>query len=160
VTDRLTGLVLKFPDPDTLTVTLASGRVLTYYRFKIRIKNADIYYDDNEGRGSVATVRGEDRMASFGRLQSGKYSDKVHIWGGKLTGHIIQSMARDVMRDALLRLDATGHSLLLSVHDEAVCVGMGDFDRFVETFSQRPEWLPEDFPLAADCYQAVQRYHK
>ena len=41
-------------------------------------------------------------------------------YGGKLCENIVQSIARDLMADAMLRADTSGIKLLLTVHDEII----------------------------------------
>ena len=41
-------------------------------------------------------------------------------YGGKWCENVIQAIARDVMADSMLALDAAGYRLLLTVHDEVI----------------------------------------
>ena len=72
------------------------------------------------------------------------------MYGGILTENIVQAIARDVMGEAILRLEKAGLPVLLHVHDEAVMeVDPGtDVREVEEIMCQVPEWLG-DCPVGA-----------
>ena len=83
------------------------------------------------------------------------------LYGGLLAENIVQALSRDIMADAMLRLDAAGYPTILTVHDEIVTeppIGFGSFEEFLEIMSQAPDWAP-DCPVAADGWEGA-RYHK
>ena len=41
-------------------------------------------------------------------------------YGGKLCENVVQATARDIMSDALVKLDAVGYTLVATVHDEVI----------------------------------------
>ncbi len=45
---------------------------------------------------------------------------KTHTYGGKLTENIVQAIARDIMADVMMRTEAEGFDIVLTVHDELV----------------------------------------
>lgn len=51
------------------------------------------------------------------RFRNGRAS----TYGGKLTENVCQAVCRDILSDALVRVEATGHEVVLHVHDEIVC---------------------------------------
>jgi DNA polymerase len=94
----------------------------------------------------------------YGRLKNGAGYGRVKIYGGALTGHIVQASARDVIAEAMVKLDARGHALILTVHDELVSLDGDNFAEFEEAMQTPPAWLT-DFPLAVDVFQ-TERYRK
>ena len=82
----------------------------------------------------------------------------MKIYGGALTGHIVQSTARDVIAAAMVELDRLGHALILTVHDELVSLDADNYPEFEQVMLRAPEWL-DNFPLAVEAFQS-ERYRK
>ena len=85
-------------------------------------------------------------------------SSKTHRWarqwgyGGLWTENAVQAICRDLLMQALLRLEAAGYSVVLSVHDEAVVevpVGFGSMAEVNAIMEQPVTWAP-GFPLKAE----------
>jgi len=93
-------IAMKFEAADRFWIELPSGRKLRYYQVK-----------------REKTSKGAN-WSCFGRLKSGAGYGRVKIYGGALIGHITQSTARDVVANAMVRLDKLDHKLCLTVHDE------------------------------------------
>jgi len=132
---------IKFTRADRFWIKLPSGRLLRYYEVEKKVEDRRISW------------------SCFGRLKGGAGYGRVKIYGGALTGHIVQSTARDIMASAMVRLDELGHELVLTVHDELVEADDGRYDEFRREMTTRPEWLTDDFPLATDAFQ-TERYRK
>jgi len=49
-----------------------------------------------------------------------------HLWGGSITENIVQATARDILAEALLRLENAGYNILFHSHDEIICL-LSDF---------------------------------
>ena len=83
-------------------------------------------------------------------------------YGGKLTENVTQAAARDVMAEALLRIDQHPvYTPVLSVHDEAVTEalnGMGDARELERIMAQQPQWA-EGFPIEVEGWLG-KRYRK
>jgi DNA polymerase len=73
------------------------------------------------------------------------------LYGGLLTENIVQALARDIMVDAMHRLDAHGYPLVFTVHDEIIVDipnGQGSLDEFTALAKVVPTWAhgcPVDF---------------
>jgi DNA polymerase len=63
---------------------------------------------------------GKQSIQYKGMDQTTKQWDNVDTYGGKLTENIVQAIARDLLADAMQRLDAEGYNIVMHVHDEAV----------------------------------------
>jgi len=85
-----------------------------------------------------------------------------HVWGGHLTENVVQAMARDILMEAMLRLEDKGHRIALRVHDEIVGVEDADkaqaaMETYITELRKPPAWAP-DMPLNAEgqisqCYK-------
>lgn len=82
-------------------------------------------------------------------------------WGGVLVENVVQATARDLMVEAILRLEAKGYRLLLTVHDEIICEarkGFGTIEEFTKIMCEMPKWA-FGLPTEAKGYTAS-RYRK
>lgn len=132
-------------DNDFLCCELPSGRLL-YYRSPELDKNKfgkqSLYY------WSI------DAMTKQWR--------RTGTYGGKLVENITQAVARDLMADAMLRIDEDPtYDLLASVHDELICEadeGTGDVEEFENLMAGIQPWA-EGCPVAAEGWSGL-RYRK
>jgi len=88
---------------------------------------------------------------------------KTFTYGGKLTENVIQAMARDIMAEAMLRLEEHNMPVILSVHDEIVCEvypddARDDLNCMLNIMCQLPTWA-EGCPIDAEGW-AGKRYKK
>ncbi len=80
-----------------------------------------------------------------------KNEDKRFYWyGSKLFQNSVQGTARDVFRDALLRVSDTGMATVLHIHDEIIVEADAGTDprELIDTMAKSPEWAP-NLPVAA-----------
>lgn len=116
-----------------LFITLPSGRNLAYARAKVEPGD----YGDKivyEGQGDKA------------------YFTAQETYGGKLVENIVQATARDILAEALLRIEAAGHGVVFHVHDEAIIEGSGlTIEEVNDLMAQAPEWA-EGLPLNSEGY--------
>jgi DNA polymerase len=85
------------------------------------------------------------------------------LYGGKITENVVQGLCRDLLADALVRLEAAGLPVVLHVHDEAVCevpaAGAEEaLHRMAAVMSTAPAWA-EGFPVKVEGF-ACDRYVK
>jgi DNA polymerase len=81
--------------------------------------------------------------------------------GGLLANNAVQGTARDVEAEAIVRVEAAGYPVVLSVHDEVVSETPDDFgslDEFKQLMATLPGWA-EGLPLAVSGFKA-RRYQK
>jgi DNA polymerase len=129
-----------------LRIRLPSGRKLSYPYPRI-IK-------DDRGYSCV----------SFSDNGAGRFSDCRNgrgAYGGTWTENIVSGISRDILVEAMLRIEAAGYPIVLHVHDECVAevpIGFGSEQEFVRLMTQPPSWAP-DLPIAANAWRG-HRYNK
>ena len=129
---------------------LPSGRMLAYYDPKIQ---------------EVTTKYKQKKMCvSYMGVdsQTGRYV-RQFTYGGKLTENIVQAIARDLLAEAMLRLDLHGYEIVMHVHDEIVTEidpfdESMDYDSFYNLMSEVPSWAA-GCPVAATGWTG-RRYRK
>jgi DNA polymerase len=93
-----------------------------------------------------------------GQDQKTKQWTRVSTYGGKLVENITQAVARDLLAESMLALDAEGFTLLTTVHDEIVAEELVDGTRdvkFAEEVMGRPiDWAP-GLPLRGDGFETL-----
>lgn len=86
---------------------------------------------------------------------------RFSTYGGSLAENITQSVARDLLVDAMLRLDEKGFSIAAHVHDEIICEmpeKEADLPSMISIMTQNPAWS-KGLPLKAAGFVS-KRYRK
>lgn len=126
---------------------LPSGRLLAYCQPESRTVTTR-YGQEKE----VIIFRGLDSITD-------KWT-QLSTYGGKLTENIVQAVSRDLLAEALLRLDAAGFDICLHVHDEILVEDREPekLKMMCELMELAPSWA-EGLPLVAKGW-AGRRYQK
>lgn len=116
-------------------VVLPSGRRLVYVKPKMGLNRF--------GNESV-TYEGIGEQKKWLRLES---------YGPKFVENIVQATARDILAEAMLRLNAAGYRIVMHVHDEAVIEAPPDtsLENICSVMGQTPAWA-SGLLLRADGY--------
>ncbi len=148
---------------------LPSGRALCYPYPRLR---ANVIVETPEGDETVsreeALKKGlfikKDARPSLVYKGVDQWTRKwveKQFYGGLAMENIAQAVARDVMAEAMLRVESAGYKVVLTVHDEVVVEcrkGHGSLDEFNELMMTLPAWA-EGLPVSAKGWRGV-RYHK
>ena len=116
-------------------VVLPSGRRLVYVKPKMGLNRF--------GNESV-TYEGVGEQKKWLRLES---------YGPKFVENIVQATARDILAEAMLRLNAAGYRIVMHIHDEAVIEAPPDtsLENICSVMGQTPTWA-SGLLLRADGY--------
>ena len=126
-----------------LFVTLPSGRDLVYVKPKLRLNKFGREGLTYEGIGLT------------------KKWERIETYGPKIVENIVQATSRDLLAEALLRLDQAGFDIVAHVHDEVICEvpkGESSVEEICSLMSVSPKWA-DGLPLIADGYEC-QFYQK
>jgi DNA polymerase len=104
------------------------------------------------------------RHVVFSDNAAGQFKDCRHghgAFGGTWVENIVSGIARDLLAEAMLRIEAAGYPIVLHVHDEVVAevpLGFGSNEEFTQLMTRKPSWALE-LPIAASAWSG-QRYCK
>jgi len=82
-------------------------------------------------------------------------------YGGMLTENVVQAIARDLMAEAMLRIEENGYEMLLSIHDELLAerkMGQGNLQEFFKLMADVPDWA-KGCPVKVEGWEGF-RYRK
>lgn len=131
---------LKFSyEKGILFIQLPSGRRLAYVRPRIGVNNF-----------------GSDCVTYEG-LGASKKWERIESYGPKFVENIVQATARDVLADAMLRLDKAGFKITMHIHDEVVLEvenGKSSVEEVCAIMGEAPKWA-ETMNLRADGYECA-----
>jgi DNA polymerase len=124
---------------EVLTIKLPSGRKL-FYQSPSLTKN----------KWDKTSIRYK------GMNQETKQWGYVDTYGGKLVENIVQAIARDLLAEAMLRVNERGFKIVLHVHDEEVCEvplegSEAKLKELCSIMGESVSWAP-GLPLTADGY--------
>ena len=125
-----------------LFITLPSGRKLSYVKPRMAVNKF-----------------GRDGLTYEGISENKKWS-RIETYGPKLVENIVQGTARDLLAEAMLRVEKKGYPIVMHCHDEIIAEvpeGTGSVDEMCEIMAVQPEWA-EGLPLRADGFEC--RFYK
>jgi DNA polymerase bacteriophage-type len=103
----------------------------------------------------------KDSLCYMGVDSFTKQWSEQFAYGGQLFDYVVQGTARDIMAEAMVRLEAAGYPIVLTVHDEVVSepkLGHGSLEQFKAIMSQPPAWAA-DCPISCSGFES-ERYRK
>lgn len=132
---------------DFLWCLLPSGRTLAYHRPEIKITETSW----------GARV---DTIYHYATNPVSKKWESVGTYGGRLVENIVQAVARDLLAEAMLRIEEHGYEIILTAHDEVVAEREkgGSMAEFNDLMREVPLWA-KGCPIEAEGFIA-KRYRK
>ena len=140
---RVGKLILYWQD-DKMFMRLPSGRKLCY-----------------QSPHFTANRFGSDAIGYYAPSASGQMVVQ-ETFGGKLAENATQAIARDILANALMILEAHGYPVVFHIHDEAVIempIGEGSLEEACQLMAIAPDWA-EGLPLRADGEDDLSFYRK
>lgn len=134
---------------DFLYCILPSGRRLAYHHPKI------------ERKEKFGEMRNQ---LTFMGVAAGSTYIRQSTWGGTLVENIVQAIARDILVEAMLRVEKAGYPVILHVHDEIVVeipeqTGLQNpLEHFISLIEELPVWA-KGCPIKAEGWRG-KRYRK
>ncbi len=130
-----------FLEGTTLICELPSGRKLRYRKARIEMLSPRW---DPSGKAQETIVY--DSPMGFPKI----------LYGGLLSENVVQALCRDLLADAIIRIEAEETPVVLHVHDEVVCevmkeVAWRELHTVAHIMSTPPAWA-QGFPLRVEGF--------
>lgn len=137
---------------------LPNGRLLSYLDPEIE-QRVIPWVDPKTGEKKPFK---KDTLTFMGEDTYSKRWKRCSTHSSKLFENIVQAICRDLLADAMKRVEKAGYPVVLSVHDEPVSELHPDFgsnEEFVRLMSETEPWA-EGFPVAVSGAWRAKRYGK
>lgn len=105
-------------------------------------------------KAKIGTNRFGGESVVYEGIVVGNKWDKIESYGGKFVENIVQAIARDILAEALMRLEEKGFNIVMHIHDEVVIESdSSSIEEINEIMSIVPSWAP-GLILDADGFES------
>ena len=135
---RTNHCALKY-DGDFLRLQLPSKRIISWYAPKIEMVKAP-WGDEIQA------------ITIMKKAKQGNMFVRQQLIGSSIFQSVVQATARDILMDAMYRLDQVGYDIVMTTHDEVVAEvdeGWDNTEEFERIMTTNPELCPE-IPLEVE----------
>lgn len=143
-----------------LFMRLPSGRFLAYPYPEVRTFDTP-WGEPKEGLTYFSTIDPSKRGKIVDDHGNSTNWARIKTYGGQLVENATQAVARDVLADAMPRLEQAGYPVILTIHDEVVCEvpdGHGSVEEMESIMCDLPRWAA-GMPVSAEGF-SDRRYRK
>ena len=90
----------------------------------------------------IGTNRFGSESITFMGINTVKKWSRIETYGAKLVENIVQATSRDLLAEAMRRLEADGNPVVMHIHDEAVIDAPTDYslEKIVKIMTEVPTW--------------------
>ena len=105
-------------------------------------------------KAKLGTNRFGGESVVYEGIVVGNKWDKIESYGGKFVENIVQAIARDILAEAMMRLEKKGFNIVMHIHDEVVIESdSSSIEEINEIMSLVPSWAP-GLILDADGFES------
>lgn len=105
-------------------------------------------------KAKLGTNRFGGESVVYEGIVVGNKWDKIESYGGKFVENIVQAIARDILAEAMMRLEKKGFNIVMHIHDEVVIESdSSSIEEVNQIMSFVPEWAP-GLILDADGFES------
>ena len=105
-------------------------------------------------KAKIGTNRFGGESVVYEGIVVGNKWDKIESYGGKFVENIVQAIARDILAEAMMRLEKKGFNIVMHIHDEVVIESdSSSIEEINEIMSVVPIWAP-GLILDADGFES------
>ena len=148
-------------DIDSVVKRVVKTRTKEKYKSLVISYEKGILFIELPSKRRLAYPKAKIGMNRFGGesivyegIVVGNKWDKIESYGGKFVENIVQAIARDILAEAMMRLEKKGFNIVMHIHDEVVIESdSSSIEEINEIMSAVPEWAP-GLILDADGFES------
>ena len=148
-------------DIDSVVKRVINTRTKEKYKSLVISYEKGILFIELPSKRRLAYPKAKIGMNRFGGesivyegIVVGNKWDKIESYGGKFVENIVQAIARDILAEAMMRLEKKGFNIVMHIHDEVVIESDSSSVKEInEIMSLLPSWAP-GLILDADGFES------
>ena len=148
-------------DIDSVVKRVVNTRTKEEYKNLVISYEKGILFIELPSKRRLAYPKAKIGMNRFGGesivyegIVVGNKWDKIESYGGKFVENIVQAIARDILAEAMMRLEKKGFNIVMHIHDEVVIESdSSSIEEVNQIMSFVPEWAP-GLILDADGFES------
>lgn len=148
-------------DIDSVVKRVVKTRTKEEYKSLVISYEKGILFIELPSKRRLAYPKAKIGMNRFGGesivyegIVVGNKWDKIESYGGKFVENIVQAIARDILAEAMMRLEKKGFNIVMHIHDEVVIESDSSSVKEInEIMSIVPSWAP-GLILDADGFES------
>ena len=148
-------------DIDSVVKRVVKTRTKEEYKNLVISHEKGILFIELPSKRRLAYPKAKIGMNRFGGesivyegIVVGNKWDKIESYGGKFVENIVQAIARDILAEAMMRIENEGFNIVMHIHDEVVIESdSSSIEEINEIMSLVPNWAP-GLILDADGFES------